>query len=120
MYNLAGKLFAPLANPLALALLLLLAALVVWRRRRLGVWLAAGAVTLLLAGSVKIVERALVRSLEDQYRDVGLDVPVTQALVVLGGAMELPAGSHQASHLGEASDRLLTTLRLLPPREKRR
>lgn len=75
MYNLASKLLEPLADPLVWAILLMLAALLLWRRRGLARWLSVASVLVLVVFSTKIGERALVLSLENQTRDVGLDVP---------------------------------------------
>jgi len=112
MFNLASKLLAPLAEPLALAILLALCALLAWKRRRLAVRLLIASFAILLAFSIKVVERPLVRSLEDQSRDSGLDVRPAQAIVVLGGAIRLPSGIHHSTGLADASDRLLVAFRL--------
>jgi len=112
MYNLASKLLDPLTDPLVLAILLLLCALLFWRWRRVALGLIAGALALLLVCSSKIGERALVVSLENQYRDTGMDVPPAQAIVVLGGAVRMPSGVHRSSGLTDGSDRLLTAFRL--------
>lgn len=42
-------------------------------------------VALLLLFTSTVVVDALVRSLENQYPDTGLDVPPARAIVVLGG-----------------------------------
>jgi uncharacterized SAM-binding protein YcdF (DUF218 family) len=112
MYNLAAKLLAPLSDPLTLAILLAVCALLAWKRRRLAVWLLILSVALLLAFSCKVVERPLVRTLEDQSRDSGLDVPLAQAIVVLGGTIRMPSGLHHAAGLADSSDRLLVAFRL--------
>src|SRR5580704_1620157 len=102
MYNLASKLLAPLFDPLVLAILLAVCALLVWKRRRLAGWLLAVSVALLLVFTSNIVSTALVRSLEDQYRDSGLDVPPAQAIVVLGGALRVPTAQHRTTALIDA------------------
>jgi uncharacterized SAM-binding protein YcdF (DUF218 family) len=112
MYNLASKLLAPLFDPLVLAILLAVCALLVWKRRRLAGWLLAVSIALLLVFTSNIVSTALVRSLEDQYRDSGLDVPPAQAIVVLGGALRVPTAQHRTTALIDATDRLLVALRL--------
>jgi uncharacterized SAM-binding protein YcdF (DUF218 family) len=112
MFNLASKLLAPLLDPLAVAILLAVCALLVWKRRRLAVRLSIGSAALLLAFSSKVVERPLVRSLEGQSSDSGMDVPPAQAIVVLGGAIRMPSGIHHAAGLTDSSDRLLVALRL--------
>jgi len=112
MYNLASKLLAPLFDPLTLAILLAACALLAWKRRRLAIRLLLMAVALLLVFASRIVEGALVRSLENQYRDSGLDVPPAQAIVVLGGTIRMPSTQHHLSGLIDASDRLLVAFRL--------
>ena len=112
MYNLASKLLEPLADPLVWAILLMLAALLLWRRRGLARWLSVASVLVLVVFSTKIGERALVLSLENQTRDVGLDVPPAQAIVVLGGSIRMPSGLHHATGLMDSSDRILVAFRL--------
>src|ERR1017187_2308826 len=112
MYNLASKLLAPLGEPLILAILLAVCALLAWKRRRLAFRLLIVAVAFLRLFSSKVVERALVRSLEDQYRDSGMDVPTAQAIVVLGGGLRMPSGIHPLSGLIDPSDRQLVAFRL--------
>src|SRR5271155_103593 len=103
MYNLVSKLLAPLFDPLTLAILLAACALVAWKRRRLSIRLLIVSVALLLVFSSTVVAKALVRSLEDQYRDSGLDVPSAQAIVVLGGTIQMPSGIHHLSGLIDPS-----------------
>lgn len=112
MFNLLSKLLAPLGDPLILAILLAVCALLGWKRRRLAFRLLIVAVALLLLFSSRVVERALVRSLEDQYLDSGMDVPPAQAIVVLGGATHMPSGIHHLSGLIDPSDRQLVAFRL--------
>ena len=103
MYNLASKLLAPLFDPLALAIMLAVCALLTWKHRRLATRLLVVAVVLLLAFSSKLVSGALVRSLEDQYQDSGLDVPPPQAIVVLGGTIRMPTAGHHLTGLIDPS-----------------
>jgi hypothetical protein len=104
MYNLASKPLAHLSDPLTLALLLSVCALLFWKRRRLALRLLILSVAFLLVFSSKVVSNALVRSLEDQYHDYGLDVPPAQAIVVLGGTIHMPSGSHQLAGLVDSSE----------------
>src|ERR1035438_568633 len=105
MYNLASKLLAPLFDPLTLAILLAVCALLVWKHRRVATRLLIAAVVLLLAFASEFVSKALVRSLEDQYQDAGLDVPPAQAIVVLGGTIRMPTDSHHLTGLIDPTDR---------------
>ena len=112
MYNLASKLLAPLFDPLTLAILLAVCALLAWKHRRLTLRLVAVSIAILLIFTSKLVSNALVRSLEDQYQDHGLDVPPAQAIVVLGGSLHMPTALHHSTGLTDPSDRLLVAFRL--------
>jgi hypothetical protein len=98
MYNLASKLLAPLFDPLILAVFLAVCALLAWKRRQLSLRLLFASVALLLVFTSTVVENALVRSLEDQYRDPGLDVPPAHLLQygVAGRAGGVPRGGNRA------------------------
>ncbi|MDQ6699338.1 MAG: YdcF family protein, partial [Acidobacteriota bacterium] len=63
--------------------------------------------------SSKIVSEALLRSLESQtpVRTIA-DMPVEQAIVVLGGYLHPPAGNNPTADLADASDRLVHGMRL--------
>jgi uncharacterized SAM-binding protein YcdF (DUF218 family) len=112
MSNLASKLLSHLFDPLTLALLLSVCALLAWKRRRLAVRLLIVAIALLLVFTSRVVSNALVRSLEDQYHDSGLNVPPAPAIVVLGGTIHMPSGTHHLTQLTDPSDRLLVAFRL--------
>ena len=112
MYNLVSKLLAPLSDPLVIAVLLLVCALLAWKRRRLALELLIAAAALLLVFSSPIVAGALIHSLEDQYPDPGLNAPTAQAVVVLGGTIHMPTDRHHLSGLVDPSDRLLVAFRL--------
>jgi uncharacterized SAM-binding protein YcdF (DUF218 family) len=112
MYNLASKLLAPLLDPLTLAILLSVCALLAWKRRRLAIRLLIVSVALLLLFTSTVVVDALVRSLENQYPDTGLDVPAAQAIVVLSGMFHTPSDLHHFTGLTDPSDRLLVAFRL--------
>jgi uncharacterized SAM-binding protein YcdF (DUF218 family) len=112
MFNLASKLLGPLCDPLILAILLAGCGLLTWKRRRLALRLLIASLALLLVFASTEVATTLAGSLESQYRDSGLDVPPAQAIVVLGGAIQLPSGIHHATGLVDGSDRLLFAFRL--------
>jgi len=112
MYNLASKLLAPLVDPLTLAILLTACALLAWKHRRLALRLLIASVALLLVFTSTVMATALMHSLEDQYRDPGLDVPPAQAIVVLGGTIQMPSAQHHLTRLIDPSDRLLVAFRL--------
>ncbi len=73
---------------------------------------------ILAAFSSKKVSQALVHSLESQTAARTLqDVPVEQAIVVLGGYLHAPAGSNDTPELAEAGDRLLYGMQLYRARK---
>jgi uncharacterized SAM-binding protein YcdF (DUF218 family) len=112
MYNLASKILGPLFDPLTLAIVLAACALLAWKRRRLAFRLLVAAIALLLVFTSRVTVGALVGSLENQYRDSGLDVPPAQAIVVLGGTIQMPSAIHHLTGLVDPSDRLLVAFRL--------
>jgi uncharacterized SAM-binding protein YcdF (DUF218 family) len=112
MFNLASKFLGSLLDPLIPALLLALLALLVWKRRGLALRFSIASFALLLLCSTKFVELLLVRSLEAQSQDLGVNVPQVQAIVVLGGAIEMPSGIHHSVGLIAPGDRLLAAFRL--------
>jgi len=60
-----------------------------------------------------VISGALLRPLENQYPDQGIDgIPPAQAIVILGGNLHMPSFWHRGSGLIDASDRLLHALRL--------
>jgi len=114
MYNLASKILSIFLDPLALALLLLVGAWFV-RRRRFRVFqsIYVAAVLLLIVLSCPTVSGWLTGSLEDQYPDEGSTAFASaQAIVVLGGAINVPSEIHHAIGITRSSDRLLVALRL--------
>lgn len=55
----------------------------------------------------------MLTSIEDQYPDRGVtNVPIAQAIVVLGGSLNLPNDSHPLSGITNSSDRMLVAMRL--------
>jgi len=112
MYNLASKLIAPLFDPFTLAVLLAIAALLFWKRKRLALRLLIASILTLVVFSTAFVPNLLVRSLEDPYRDAGVDVTPAQAIVVLGGTLRMPSPRHRLTALIDSTDRLLEAFRL--------
>jgi uncharacterized SAM-binding protein YcdF (DUF218 family) len=102
-----------LIYPLCLSILLLAAGILFRKNLRFSTWLLAAALCLLSVFSSSSVSRALLRSLEDQYPDRGMEaIPPAQAIVVLGGSVHAPTARHGNSSLINPSDRLLEALRL--------
>ena len=114
MYNLASKILSLFLDPLALAIILLVCAFLV-RKRRPRVFQITYIVTVmfLAVAACPTVEVWLTASLERQYPDRDVDsYPSAQAIVVLGGSIRMPSTVHHASAIIDSSDRLLMALRL--------
>jgi uncharacterized SAM-binding protein YcdF (DUF218 family) len=93
--------------------LLLAAGMLTGKRFRASRWLSAAALFLLLVFSSAFGSGILLRSLESQYPDNGIEaLPRAQAIVVLGGALHVPTPHHRNSGVIDPSDRILHALRL--------
>ena len=114
MYNLAGKSLSLFLDPLALAIILLVSAFLV-KKRRPNVFQITYVLTVmfLAVAACPTVEVWLTASLERQYPDRAIDsYPSAQAIVVLGGSIRMPSSAHHVSAIIDSSDRLLMALRL--------
>lgn len=114
MFNAASRIFFLLIDPPALIFLLLVLGWVVRKRKpRLFALMYAGSIVTLFLLACPTTSGWLVRTLEDKYpdREIGSD-PQAQAIVVLGGSMNLPSETHHSSGITNASDRILVTFRL--------
>ena len=114
MFAAASRIIFLLIDPPALVFILLLCAWLTRKRRpKLFVGLYGSAVVILFLLACPTVSNRIVRTLEDQYPDRGLaSEPQAQAIVVLGGALNLPSDVHHASGITNSTDRLLAALRL--------
>jgi len=110
-----SKLLPLVVYPIGLLTCLLIAAVVllIAGRRRGGRRLVIAAVLLLFAAGNNWTAYSLVRSLENDYpsRPVA-ELPEADAIVVLGGGLDLPYPPRRHPHLISGSDRLLHALRL--------
>jgi uncharacterized SAM-binding protein YcdF (DUF218 family) len=114
MFNLASKVLFLFIDPPALILILLVWAWIC-RKRRPRVFLStyASAILLLYLLACPATSAWLVGTLENQYRDNGVvDVPAAQAIVVLGGSLNMPSEAHRLVGITNSSDRILAALRL--------
>jgi uncharacterized SAM-binding protein YcdF (DUF218 family) len=115
MFFFLSKFLPELIFPLGLACVLLVLALWVHRRPRWRTGLIALALALLWLGSNRIVNMALLRSLEWQYlpgTTSGSLGPGADVIVVLGGGERSKAFPRPTSEMNEAGDRLLYAARL--------
>ncbi len=103
-----------LVLPLGLALQLLVLCMVLWsRHRRFAKTAGVTAFVILWVFSLPRVSHALIASLEQRYPSVGAaDAPCADAIVLLGGGLQLPYPPRTDVQLGPGADRLLATVRL--------
>ena len=99
--------FLPLfLYPLGLLLILLLVALLVWKKRRLAkICLIAALIILFLSGN-RYVASAVARSLEWQYLPEEITVPI-DSIVILGGGTEPAISPRPSVEVNAAGDRVL-------------
>jgi uncharacterized SAM-binding protein YcdF (DUF218 family) len=114
MFNLASKILFLFVDPPALIFLLLVCAWIIRKRMsKVSLSLYATAVLLLFVLGCPTTSQWLVRSLEDQYPDKGVSVERNaQAIIVLGGSLNLPSDAHPFVGLSNSSDRIQEGLRL--------
>ncbi len=106
MFLYLSKLLPPLLYPLGLACLLLVGILLLRRRPRWVLWLAAAALLVLWLGGNRLLSMALVRSLEWQYLPPEA-TPQADVIVVLGGGEQPASYPQQLPGVNDAGDRLL-------------
>jgi uncharacterized SAM-binding protein YcdF (DUF218 family) len=108
-----GKIAVLMFGPLGIVILLLLIALIFFRRPLVGRIVLAAAIVILWAFSTHAVSQWLLRGLENQVPGYTVEnAPMEPAIVVLGGFLHTPGGVHKRGELTEASDRLLQGFRL--------
>lgn len=111
MFVFLSKFLPPLAYPLGLAILLILASLLLRKRPRLRTVGEILALILLLLSSNHWVAFALARSLEWQFLP-GDDIPPAEVIVLLGGGTEPAHAPRISPELNGAGDRLLRAANL--------
>jgi uncharacterized SAM-binding protein YcdF (DUF218 family) len=113
MFFYAGKVATYVFGPLGLVVILLICALVLYRRPRLCRTILAFSIVVLWAFSAPIVSQSLLRGLENQVPGYTLEnAPHEPAIVVLGGFMQVPSVIHKQGDFSDAVDRLLHGFRL--------
>ena len=114
MFNFASRILFLLIDPPALIFLLLICGWLVRRRRpKLFAMLYAGSIITLFLLACPTFSGLLVKTLEDKYTDQDIaSVPQAQAIVILGGSINLPSEIHHSSGITNSSDRILAALRL--------
>ena len=99
--------FLPLfVYPLGLASLLLLFALLMWKKQRLAKTLIFITFILLFIGGNRYVASAVIRSLEHQYPPFEAGVQV-DSIVILGGGTEPAISPRQSIEINAAGDRVI-------------
>ncbi len=114
MFNLASKVLFLFVDPPALIFLLLVCAWILRKRlSKLSASMYAVAVIFLFVLGSPTTSQWLVHSLEDRYPDRGVTVESkAQAIIVLGGALNLPSDAHPFVGIVNSSDRIEEGLRL--------
>jgi uncharacterized SAM-binding protein YcdF (DUF218 family) len=116
MWHTLSKILPYLFYPLTIVLVLLILAatlLASGRQQRLAAGTLMAAIILLLVASAPPVAGVLYGTLERIHPPLAIeDVPVADAIVVLGGGIDLPLHPRTDAELGEAADRILVAARL--------
>lgn len=113
MFFYFGKVATYVFGPLGMVIILLIAALFLYRRVRLGRAILAAGILILWAFSTHIVSQSLLRGLESQVPGYSLEnAPREPAIVVLGGFMRVPNAAHKRGDFTDSVDRLLHGFRL--------
>jgi uncharacterized SAM-binding protein YcdF (DUF218 family) len=106
MFLFLSKLLPPFIYPLGFSCLLLVVALVaLWKRPRIAAGAILLALMLLLGSSNAWVSDALTKSLERQH--LAAQVPIADAIVVLGGGIKSPHPPRPGPDVGEPGDRII-------------
>src|SRR5689334_5731285 len=111
MFLFLSKLIPLFVYPVGLASLLLIAALILYRFRRIQITCIALALLVLLCFGNAWVSSALVSSLEWRNLPSG-DLPHAQAIVLLGGSTRPKLPPRQSSETNEAGDRITYAAKL--------
>ncbi len=111
MFIFLSKFLPLLIYPAGLACLLVVAALVLRKKRRWQTWLLVAALLVLFVGGNRLVAMSLVRSLEWRYLPPAQIQPEA-AIVVLGGGTEAALYPRPAVEVNSAGDRVLYAARL--------
>jgi uncharacterized SAM-binding protein YcdF (DUF218 family) len=111
MFVFLSKFLPPLVYPLGLAILLILLALLLHKRKRLRITTEILALFLLLLASNRWIAVSLARSLEWQYLPAG-DIPSADAIVLLGGGTEPALPPRPQAEVNSAGDRVLYAAKL--------
>lgn len=114
---LAAKILSLTTQPLAWVAVLLLAALVVWKRQTLARRLVAMALCMLALIGWQPLPDMLIRGLESQYAEIPPDADLTRfaGAIILGGALEpaFQTRPHSQPVLNDAAERMTVVLPLL-------
>lgn len=121
MFIFLSKLLPPFFYPLGLAILLIAAALFLWRKVRLQRILLILALLILFLGSNRLVAAGLVRGLEYQYQplpeitqhpETKRAAPLAPVIVLLGGGTESHTPPRPMVEVNGAGDRVLYAVQL--------
>jgi uncharacterized SAM-binding protein YcdF (DUF218 family) len=111
MFLFLSKLLPLLVYPVGITSMLLVAALVLHRRRRLALGLQIAALLVLVSFSSQWVSHGLARSLEWQYLPQA-ELPEAEIIVLLGGGTRAALPPRPMTELNEAGERMLYAAKL--------
>lgn len=113
MFFYLGKVAIFVFGPLGIAILLLIAALIFYRRAIWSRVMLALAILILWALSTHVLSQSLLRGLESQIPGYSIEnAPQEPVIVVLGGFLKAPDAVHKRGDFKDAGDRLLHGFRL--------
>jgi uncharacterized SAM-binding protein YcdF (DUF218 family) len=113
MFFYFGKIAGVVFGPLGIVVILMLAALIFYRRPRLGRGLLITAVVLLWGMSAGMFSDPLLRALEYRVPSVSLEnAPAEPVIIVLGGFLNTPTRARPHPVLTHSADRLVQAFRL--------
>ncbi len=112
MFFIASKLLAPFIHPFSNVVVLIVLALIFYRRTKVCKSCLLSAIVILFAFGTPLLPNALTHSLESRYPRAVL-LPQADAIVVLSGMVSLDKSSSGQIEFGEGVDRILAGIRLL-------
>jgi len=115
MFFLLSKVFWLVAQPISVCVLLMLAALVLVARRRMGwgLWVGGAGVSVLLVSAYTSLGLVLITPLENRFVRPAVMPEQVSTIIMLGGATDGRVSSARGiSELNDAGDRVFETLRL--------
>lgn len=111
MFVILSKFLPLIFYPLGIAIILLILALVFYKKQKINSFLIAGSIFILWLSSTSFVANSLARSLEWQYLPPQ-EIPHTEIAVVLGGGTDAKVYPRTTDEINGAGDRVYFALQL--------